>query len=804
MGRLDRIAAIGFVFMISLQLAHAQNIFVYDQQTGIPVDNASIFNNSKTISGLTNEMGLGSVKGFHATDTINIQHAGYDEVQLTMELIIKMKYKVALHGKLINLNEVVVSANRWEENADEIPNKIEVIRQKDIIFENPATSADMLASGNEVYVQKSQAGGGSPMIRGFAANKILFMLDGVRMNNAIYRSGNLQNVLQADVNSVKSAEVIFGPGTNIYGSDALGGVVDIHLMEPEFNPSEKWHSKGHAMTRIASADFERTVHADLNVGNDKWGLLAMVSYSKFDDLNMGSMHNAYNQRPAYADRINGNDTLLFNADPDKQLFSGYDQLNIVTKVSHRFSKSIDWSYNLYLSTTSDVPRYDRLIQSSEDGLTYAQWYYNPQRWLMNRLQIHFRAKTGIYDNAIYTLAYQNVSEGRNDRKFGNNWLRSRLEKVDVFSVSADYDKKLRARNFVYYGLDVSYNKVNSSGTSTNIVTDEVRKVSSRYPDGGTDYLQTGLYINYKKNFLKIPLTLLTGLRYSYISLRSEFKDTSFYQLPYRNISLNNNALTANAGLVFRPGSWQINLNISSGFRAPNLDDVAKIFDSEPGNVVVPNENLKPEYLYNSDLGFIYKMNNKAMIEVTGFYSYLVDAMVRRDFQLNGQDSILYDGQMSKVQALVNTGSATIYGLSAMVSLQIYKGLGFKSNLSYIKSKDNDGFSLQHTPPIYGSSSLTYDKDRLKIKVSAIYNAEVSYGELSPSERSKTYQYATDAAGNPYAPGWWTLNLNGSYAFNEKFLATFGIDNILDYRYRPFASGIAASGRNFILALRYSF
>ncbi len=787
-----------------LHQAYSQQVFIYDQQTGNPIADVSIFNDDRTISGLTNELGLVSITAFDLEETINFQHTAYEDMKLNKALIEKMKFKVALHEKLIDLNEVVVSASRWEENTAEIPNKIEVIKAKDIIFHNPATSADMLASGNEVFVQKSQSGGGSPMIRGFAANKILFMLDGVRMNNAIYRSGNVHNVLQADVNSVASAEVIFGPGTNIYGSDALGGVVDIHLMKPKLYTTEKWQSSGHAVARIASADFERTLHADINFGNNKWGFLAMVSYSKFDDLTMGSLHNDYNQRWHYAERINGLDSLVNNSDPNKQVFSAYDQLSIISKVKNKFSKHIEWSFNLYLTTTGEVPRYDRLFQPSEDGLKYAEWNYSPQRWLMNSLELDFKRKTRIYDQAAVKMAYQNVQEGRNDRKFGDDWLRKRVEKVDILSFSADFDKKFRKKSYIYYGFALSYNKVNSSGEALNILTQEEQKVASRYPDGGSDYFQGGIYLSYKKNFSKLPFSFLAGARYSYVSLSSEFVDTSFYQLPYDKITLKNSALTANAGLVYRPGWWQLNLNLSSGFRAPNLDDVAKVFDSEPGNVVVPNEDLKPEYLYNVDVGFSYNFNGKARFEVTTFYSYLLDAMVRRDFQLNGQDSILYDGEMSKVQAVVNAGSAQVYGASGKLNVKLTKGLGFTTHISYIRGEDDQGDAMRHAPPLYGSTSLNYEVSRLKVKLSAVYNTEVSYERLAPEERNKAYMYATDANGNPYAPAWWTLNFNGSYAFNERFLFTFGISNILDYRYRPYASGIAAGGRSFITAFRYAF
>ena len=107
----------------------------------------------------------------------------------------------------------------------------------------------MLAQTGEVFVQKSQMGGGSPVIRGFEANKVLIVVDGVRLNNAIYRSGHLQNVITLEPSELESAEIVFGPGSVIYGSDALGGVMDFHTREPRFAIDEGLRLFGGAFTR---------------------------------------------------------------------------------------------------------------------------------------------------------------------------------------------------------------------------------------------------------------------------------------------------------------------------------------------------------------------------------------------------------------------------------------------------------------------------------------------------------------------------------------------------------------------------
>ena len=166
---------------------------------------------------------------------------------------------------VLDLDEVVISFNKWEQNRKEVPNMIEKVNLRDARLRNPQTTADLLGQIGSVFIQKSQLGGGSPMIRGFATNRVLMVVDGVRMNNAIYRSGNLQNIISIDPLTLEGAEVVFGPGSLIYGSDAIGGVMDFHTITPAFAESKKLQFKGSSTLRYATANKENTFHTDFNL-----------------------------------------------------------------------------------------------------------------------------------------------------------------------------------------------------------------------------------------------------------------------------------------------------------------------------------------------------------------------------------------------------------------------------------------------------------------------------------------------------------------------------------------------------------
>ena len=702
---------------------------------------------------------------------------------------------------------VTIAASKWEQNLNEVPNKITKISKTDILLHNPQTTADLLAQKGNVFVQKSQLGGGSPMIRGFATNRVLLVVDGVRMNNAIYRSGNLQNAISIDALSLQNAEVIFGPGSLIYGSDAIGGVMDFHTLDARFSTTKKLLVKGSALARYSTANKENTVHADLNIGGKKWSALSSLTYSKFDDLKMGKNggQDSY-LRPEYVERINGIDSIVKNSDPRVQKFSGYEQWNFMQKVRFKPTENIDLQYTFTYAGTGDAERYDRLIQYRNGRLRFAEWNYGPMLWRMHTLHALFTKKNGLFDEARLTLAYQNYEESREDRTRAATTRNIQSEKVDAYSGNWDAVKKI-GKGQLFYGLEAVFNKVGSFGTQLNITNGSEKAYVSRYPNG-SKWSTSGLYASYKINLVP-KLTLTAGLRYSYNTLDATF-DTTFIKFPYKKAELRDGALTGNAGLVFRPAKgWQMNGNVSTGYRMPNVDDIGKLFESVPGNVTVPNPELAPEYAWNVEIGISKTIPNKFRIEVTGFHTILNDAIVRRPFKLNGQDSIVFGGVKSRVEALQNVARATVWGVQAMAEVYLMRQLVLQTSANYITGKEtddakNEQVALRHAAPFYGSTSLRYSWKMLTAEVNSFYNSEIKNKDLAPSEQAKTDIYAKDNDGKPYSPGWYTLNFKASYQLITNLCIGIGWENITNQRYRPYSSGIVAAGSNFIASVRASF
>jgi hemoglobin/transferrin/lactoferrin receptor protein len=794
-----------FMVLIAVQ---AQKVTVIDEITGQVLSNVNIYNIDKSFSSTTNVRGQVDISKAKISDSLYFRHLGYQTQAYTPGMLKDSKYLVILKATNLSLDAVVISANRWEQEDREIPHRVEKITMQQIAFSNPQTSADLLAAGGYAYIQKSQMAGGSPILRGFSTNRVMLVVDGVRMNNAIFRTGNLQNVISLDAASVESNEILFGPGAVMYGSDAIGGVMDFHTLTPKFANNGKALFSGNAFGRFSSANLEKTGHFDFNAGLEKWAFTTSLTWSDYDDLMAGSNGNEYFLRPTYQKTVDGEDIVVVNADPQKQISSGYSQLNALQRISFKPSEKWFFDYGFYYSETSDAPRYDRLYLADDKGnLVNAEWYYGPQKWMMNRLEAKYTRQGKLADAVRIVAAHQLYEESRHDRKMNNARLRNQYEKVNAFSLNVDLDKKVNETISLFYGAEMVYNKVGSEADRLNISDGTITPTNTRYPDGSV-WQSYAAYANLKWKF-DPKWVLNAGMRYSYIALEADF-DTTMFPFPFTSASLANGALNGSVGLTYAPAeNWQFYTNLSSGFRSPNIDDLGKVFDSEPGTVVVPNDELEPEYAWNAEAGTAVIFGKRVKADISVYYTLLDNALARRDFSYNGQDSIIYDGDLSRVQAIQNITRAWVAGIQAGIEVSFGKGFGLKSTFNYQKGEEQSEESLKYYPlrhavPFFGSTHLTWEMQRLRFDLYAEYNSEMSAEDMPLSERADASPYAKDENGLPFVPGWYTLNFKAAWFVNKTFTVNAGIGNITDQLYRPYASGISAPGRNFILTLRARF
>lgn len=719
--------------------------------------------------------------------------------------------------KLINLTEIVFSANKAEEKKSDIPYTIDVIKAKDLELNNSQTSADMIANTGNIMVQKSQAGGGSPIIRGFEASRVLMVIDGVRLNNAIYRAGHLQDIITIDNAMLDRAEIVYGPSSVMYGSDALGGVMHFYTKNPLFG-EEKMNLKLNSYMRYSSANQEKTGHLDFNVGFKKLASLTSITYSNFDDLRTGysrSPNPDFGRCYFYAGRNynNTSDSMIRNSNPNIQKGTAYSQVDFMEKLLFKANEKINIGLNVQYSTSSNINRYDRLSEYSGGNLKFAEWYYGPQNRLFTSLYTTIKSTGKLFDNLRVTAAMQDIDQSRISRRFNNNSKTYQLENIKVYSLNADFRKEIKEKHELSYGVEAIHNIVSSEAYKENIITNVESPAATRYPDGGSTMTTAAIYLTHSWE-INDKIILSDGLRYSYNNLTSKFNDTTFYPFPFKETKQSNGALNGNLGLVVSPEkNVRISILGSTGYRSPNVDDMTKVFESTGGNIIIPNEKLKPEYAYNAEFGFqVTAFDDRVKIEGNYYYTFLKNAIVLRNAQYNGQDSIYYAGVTSKVRTPENVDEAIIQGASGSIIADLNDHVSFRSSItytlgSYRQRVDEVGsvpahdtiVPLDHIPPMFGQTSLFFHFKKFESEVYARYSSPKTSKDYSLGKEDNEL-YSADPV-NGYMPGWVTFNIKTSYKITKNIAVNLGIENLFDTHYRIFASGVSSAGRNIFVTLR---
>jgi hemoglobin/transferrin/lactoferrin receptor protein len=745
------------------------------------------------------------LSAFAKADTLTFRKTGYFTLHKCLEQLFAQSNPIVTL-KADQMQAIIISASRFEQNRREVPARTVLIDREEVFVTQPQTSADLLQQSGQVFVQKSQQGGGSPMIRGFSTNRLLLTVDGVRMNTAIFRSGNLQNIINIDPLSIERSEVVLGPGSVIYGSDAIGGVMNFYTLKPRFS-QDSLDFTGDLVGRYSTANQENTGHLNFNFGSRKWASRTSISFNRFGNLTMGSHGPNEYLREEYVIRQNDGDFAISNPNDREQVPTGYSQINLLQKLAFKPSEHIQLNAGIIYSSTSDFDRYDALIRRNDQGqFRNAEWYYGPQSWFMGSLQTLIDRQNKWFDQAKITAAYQHFEESRNERQLDSPNLISNLEEVDAFSLNADFRKIFNSEHGLTYGFEGIVNSIESRGFSTDITTGEVIGAPTRYPDDST-WQSWALYLLHKWNPLD-NLAIETGLRYNLIDVDANLQNR-LAGLDNSMIDLQTDAFTGSLGAVLTPNeSWRYTASLGTAFRAPNVDDMGKLFDPDPGTVIVPNPHLRPEYSYTAELGIGKDFKSKVEIGLNTYFTYLENALAPDDFTINGNSVIEFQDDIRRVQAIQNSENAVIYGLEFAGRWSISEHLRLVTHLNktWGEQEKTDGATVpvRHVAPLFGDATLDYRNNRIRAQLYGQFNGELEFDELSPDLQRRDYLFATDENGNPYSPAWYIITLRMGYDLSESVELDAILENLTDQRYRTYSSGIAAAGRNLVVALRYTF
>ena len=789
--------------------SEAQYLTILDEQDQELIG-VEVYTEDLRYGEVTDESGRVSLDGLADRDIISLRYLGYKTLTETKEFFAKRDYVISMQVDEALLDELVILGRKTVESTS-IPYQVESISIEEIQSQEAQTSADALANQGGVYVQKSQLGGGSPVIRGFEANRVLLVIDNIRLNNAIYRSGHLQNAITVDQAMLDRVDVIYGPNSLIYGSDALGGVVNFKTRDPKLSHGPTQTStEANYYIRYASANDERSAHLDMNYGASRWAALTSITFSSYGDLRTGN--NRDSRFPDFGKRftyqsfdVQGSDIAVNNPDPNVQVGSGYSQLDLLHKILFVPNNDHRLTANFQYSTSSDVPRYDNLSEVREGQLRWAEWSYGPQNRLLAALDYRHLKKTKFYDQLTVIGSYQHIDEDRITRLF-HNPIRSRQdEDVDVAGLTIDASKDLTELIQISYGADLQLNDVGSNLLETDVRTGENVAATglSRYASDLNKLSQRGIYISLEAKSRDERHHISGGARYANTSYQVAYDRDDPILWPeafYEGLDGSNSALTYSLGSSHRLGSAIVlKAMVGTAFRSPNIDDLAKIRINSD-EITFPNLDLVPERSTSAEITVGWQPSAAFELSSTAFYTRLNNAIVRRPFVTPDGSSIWEaNGEVLQVVANQNAQVGRIRGVSINAKGSLSTALSYVGSINLTSGRElADGIAiapLAHIPPVYGRAGLHIDKDRWSAK------AIVRYNGMKPIEDFGSSADNPDLATPIGSLSWSTFNLYSTYKLTPTARFSLSIENVFDKHYRPFAAGISAPGRNIILSIR---
>ena len=795
-----------------------QQITLKDSETNEVLSDVAVFNENRDKSTLSDLNGNVDLEVFSNEKKIYFQLLGYSLLELDPNDI-EDESIVLLYQESQNLDEVILSVARSASSVNQIAEKVSVIKSEDLFISSPSSGAEMLELSPGVRIQKSQGGGGSPIIRGFEANRVLIVVDGVRMNNAIYRSGHLQNSITIDPSNIERAEVIFGSSSVGYGSDAMGGVIHYYTKNPILKNSKKISSS--FTSNFNSANNGVTNNFNTNYSSDNWGSITSISISKYGDIKMGKKRNHGYSNWGFTPIFSENSRYKFYAEPsinsDKniQKNTGYSQVDLFQKFLFRIGDNNLLNLNIQFSESSDIDRFDQLSIPKDDSLKFSEWYYGPQKRLLISPSLRIFPKKKFMDKGVITFGFQKINESRIKRKFYSLNRSHQIEDLKVLSLNGDFDTSFNNGHTLSYGIETTYNHNYSKAYDRTLSVDgnnviglgEKTAIPTRYPSDGSSYASFASYVNWSWNMSEF-FTFNVGTRLTFTKLKASWNDIISVNPQLSKVNLNSEALTTTVSMKLRPSNKiQINTVLSSGFRNPNIDDIGKIRENN-GLLVVPNTFLKPEYAYNLDLGVDYRsLDNKSYFSIRGFSTIIsrhigrAEYIVYSDITTPDTSTIIYNNEEVTTIANKNLGNRFIHGFSIDGFNNLSRSLKINYSLTYTKGDNNESYGpLPSISPLFGSISLDYINNDLTIR--AVYKFSDS---KDPSEYSVGGEDGLDET--PYiigqdglknflgTPNWSDFSIFASKKISSNSTLRLGITNIFDIHYRTFASGISAPGRS---------
>jgi hemoglobin/transferrin/lactoferrin receptor protein len=680
--------------------------------------------------------------------------------------------------------KIVVTSRREKENAFESPRAIDVVDAKTLLERNPASSPQALENELGVTMQRTHGAGGAPIMRGMLGQHVLLLVDGIRLNNAITRFGPNQKLNTVDPYQLGSIEILRGPGSVAYGSDALGGVINLKTRRPVFDPERAWDYGLRMLGRFSSADLGGT------------GQLAAEGHLREFGLNVGGSFKHV------GDVHGGYDTGL-------QKFTGHDEGNAYATFSWDLGESgkVEVSYSMLKQY--GAPRTDK--STPLDFTLFSQQ-------LRDLASVRYSAEfeDSWLDQIQAQISLHSQREERERHRLAN----------DTIDREWDADQSLGAQlsmtsalpyNRLTYGFDLYHDWIQSTAEretmSNGLVSPATR---GRYIDGSR-YLQLGVFL---MDHISVGQRFALDAGGRFNAWWAHIPADPSATIPSAAFNPSNVTAVGSLHARYLVGSG-INLvaGVSQGYRAPNIDDYSAQGCSGQGYDIA-NSDLKPEKSVTAEAGVKLAFDLIFGVEASVFYyfTYLDDAIIRQSATLQGPSGPITQVQcgtasngspeMADIKMRTNAEVARIHGVEGNLKFRIGNHWSIFGSLTWthgnVELPGGVEEPLGRVPPLNGLAGVRYQADEGRWFVEAAMRWAQAQTRLSSNDLSDTRICPGGAAGCTGTPGYLVFRLRAAARLNNyvRLLAT--AENLSHTSYRTHGSGVDGPGLSAILGLELNY
>jgi len=729
---------------------------VTDATTGKALDNVNVSMTNTSLLTITDREGKFSLAfrekaSTGGTYTLRASAVGYDSYEQRIEpgTDVVNDIRIALDPSVIQLNKALVVSPRRQESAQfDLPEAISVRTARQLDQDAPRTAPEALTGTTGVWLQKTNHGGGSPFLRGLTGQQTLLMIDGIRLNNASFRSGPNQYLNTIDPQTIDQIEALRGSGSVQYGSDALGGVVHVLTRDPRFS-GNGLRLTGSAYAKVMSADMEKSARAELGLSSENVALTAGLSYRDYGDLLAGG--NLGFQRPTGYQQWSGDVKGKIRMGGNQLLTLAYQgvQLNNVP-LYHRVRLE-NFAYYQF-----DPQRRD---------LAYARWeWFGKEKWLRN-VQV--------------TALNQRWAEGRQSQRNGSATRTEERDDIHTWGATLVVHSQPGTHWSASSGIEYYHDQVGSRRNDVDTQNGQATARRGLYPDGST-YANLAAYSLHTLELNRWRLS--AGARWN--TFQITVKENVLGESTIRPAALVGNF---SALYVLQPHHHLI-ASVHSAFRAPNVDDLGTLgivdFRYE-----VPNANLKPEKSLNLEVG--WKVKTERLAGSISLYRNFLSDIITRVRQ--GRDSVAgYPVYLKE-----NTAKAYIQGLEAEAEYRVFRTWVAYANLTYTYGQNETGNEpFRRIPPLNGLLGIRYGHDR-GFWACAEWLAAAKQTRLAAGDKDD------NRIPKGGTPGWTVFNLYAGWG-TPHWKVSVSAQNLFDIPYRTHGSGVDGMGRGFFLSGRISF